>query len=207
MVGQFFKPSWLGTVLLALLLIVWTTGIRETRSTVFGANAAGATYEHLFGYPPVVQVMQRQATPGPPQTIGVKILWPNLLFVLAAAYAVTIPLGRWITGYRTSTGDFVGPRYAGRRAPAAVVTEVVLIGFALAGFATPVMTRFMQTDASAAEITWGLGMVWVVLAVPVTLLVMSVRRLILRRQPIGRGFAIQPAEVPPLVPSPGQGEG
>jgi hypothetical protein len=153
--------------------------------------------EHTFGYPPIVRVSQTGTVGQPLETTSTAVLWPNLLFVLAAGYAAAIPLGRWITGYRTSTGEFIGPHYTGRRAPAAVIVQVVLIGFALAAFLTPLMRRFAQTETSDSEITWGLGMTWIALAVPITVMVMMIRRLLYRRRnPTGRGFQIQPAGRP-----------
>src|SRR4051794_18843295 len=97
MVKQFFIPTFLGVLLFLWLVIVQATSFRTTAMT---GPIVGAGWDYMqitFGYPPVLD-LRPGAHPDNHPTL--KVYWKNVLMVWSAAYALAMPLGRWISGYR-----------------------------------------------------------------------------------------------------------
>jgi hypothetical protein len=122
------------------------------------------------------------------------VYWNNVLLVCAAAYALAMPLGRWITGYRAG-GEVIGPIHHGRRSPGAIVL-LVLGACALLGVLVSLLLRGLFSnlrDVPWLEMWWGLTLMGMILATPITLIVMAVRRIRWRRAFASRGFAVEMA--------------
>jgi hypothetical protein len=191
MVKQFFIPTMLGAILFVWLVITQSTAFRVTSMSVpAGTSPQPPAYlESEFGFPPVLHVSSGRNS-------AVKIYWKNVLLVLAAAYALTMPLARWITGYETASGETIGPVRSGARGPVGAMLYV-MGACVVVGAVGAVVIRALATaqDVSLLEMWWGLTMTALIVAVPTTLIVMSVRRRRWRRSQGVRGFAVEPASL------------
>jgi hypothetical protein len=189
MVRQFFTPCALGAVLMAWLVMLQASVYRWW----FGyLGPGGWHFETRYGRPPVLRVL----TSGPTEALQgidrVQVYWGTLGMVLVAAYCVAMPLGRWITGYRHAGGEFLGPLQTGRRAPTAVLLRVLGGCAATGAVAAAVLTPHIpQRTASPSRLWWIFSLVASLAAVPVALLVMTVRRWRYRRRFARRGFEVQ----------------
>src|SRR4051794_9558935 len=197
MVGQFFRPSWLGFLLMALIVIVLTMGFTQSWSAAAGRiykpgepHGDDVQFFYWYGMPTVLEVR----TAGPTQDVQHEtfraVYWSTLLLVLAGAYVVSMPVGRWITGYRDRSAELVGPPNTGWRSPA-VVMLCVWVGCALAAAAGAGMWPAPPAEHfSYARILFSLWTGLALLATPITLIVMIVRRWRWRRTRNVRGFEV-----------------
>ena len=197
MVGQFFRPTWLGLMLMLWIVVVLTTGFTETMSAVAGrAYKPGETpgddvqFTYRYGMPTILEIR----TAGPTQDVQHRtyfdVYWSTLWLVLAGAYLVAMPVGRWISGYRDRSGETAGPVYTGWRSPAFVML-CVWVGCAVVVAAPAGMLRVSGGEEFAyARTLLALWLGLAVLATPVTLIVMIVRRWRWRRRENRRGFEV-----------------
>jgi hypothetical protein len=202
MVGQFFRPSWLGLLLMLLIVIVLTAGFTVTTSSATArVYKPGETpgddvqFFYRYGMPTVLEVR----TAGPTQDVQHQtyrqVYWSTLLLVMAGAYVVAMPIGRWITGYRDRSSEFVGPLNTGWRSPAVVMLAVWLVCAVTAAAVTGMWPALRGTDFTYAQTMFGAWLGLALLATPVTLIVMIVRRWRWRRGRNLRGFDVTMAPV------------
>ena len=202
MIGQFWRPSALGLLLMLLIVAVLTMGFTVTASsstayayTPGSAPSNDVTFENQYGLPTVLEVHTAGPTQNEQHETFRKIYWSTLLLVIAGAYVAAMPVGRWVSGYRDRAGEFVGPLNTGWRSPA-VVMLCVWLGCALV--AVVVAATFPQLrgkDFRYSRIAFGVWLGLALLATPVTLIVMIVRRWRWRRTRNARGFEVSLAPV------------
>jgi hypothetical protein len=202
MVGHFSRPSWLGLLLMLLIVIVLTMGFTVTWSAAAGVvykpgETPGDTVqvETRYGMPTVLVIRTAGPTMDVQHETYREVYWNMLLFVAASAYVVAMPIGRWITGYRNRAGEFVGPLNTGWRSPAAVLLCVWLGCVVAAAVGAAMFPQLRGKEYRYSPVMWGLWIGLALVATPVTLIVMIVRRWRWRRRANLRGFAVEMAPV------------
>jgi hypothetical protein len=199
---QFLAPSSMGVVLLVWLIFADASSFGGTTSTFHlddsGAIAAETSYVFHFGRPEVLRLQ----TSGPTQEVqhvtSAAVFWDKLLLLAAAAWLVAMPIARWISGYRDTTDEFIGPRRVRWRSPAAVLLYVILASLTAAAMFTVIIYFMEPGEAGLLQARWPLILfLWIPwsywtmkAAVPLTLLVMLVRRWRFRRNVARRGFQV-----------------
>src|SRR5207247_756773 len=115
---QFLKPSALGLLLMILWVSIQTTGYRVTWTGLSTSlESSDMSVDTRFGLPAVMRIYTRGPTERRQRIMFVEVYWKNVTKVLVTAWLVTMPVGRWISGYRLPNGQFVGPLHTGWRSP------------------------------------------------------------------------------------------
>ena len=191
---QFILPSLLGAMLMACLLLLLSTSLRTMgTSTVRDGNGAMRTHiERNYGAPPMLSIASSGPSEDEQVTTKTTIHWGSIAGVLAAAWLLCMPVARWVTGYARRDGEFAGPRYAGWRHPAATMGYVLAACLVVAVIcALALRPLFPSGEGSLADFVFGFFMLLMVLAVPITVIVMIVRRWRHRTRIVQRGFAVE----------------
>jgi hypothetical protein len=154
-------------------------------STVTGAGGFMETY-YTYGVPTMLRIDEPRGG-----VRSVHVYWGTIAIVLAVAWCLSMPIGRWITGYQRRNGEFAGPRRSGWSQPAAIVGYVLAGCTVAAAIVGVVLGRTIDSDVSLPEMIFGLFMMLMIFAVPATVIVMIVRRWRHRSRIGQRGFAVE----------------
>lgn len=192
---QFFKPSVLGVLLMLCLLVVHATSMRGTSMSTVINDADGSRVtqvDYTYGLPTLLRVATRGPSEAEQRTVGVHPHWGTIAGVLVVAWCLSMAVGRWVTGYVRRDGTFAGPQPAGGwRHPAAVV-GYVLAGCALVSIACAIVFHpMLNGSGSRVELSFAFFVLLMVVAVPVTLIVLIVRRWVRRARDGRRGFPVE----------------
>ena len=191
---QFILPSLFGAVLMGCLLLVLSTSLRTmSSSSVREPDGTMRTdVQRNYGAPPMLSIESSGPNDDQQVTTKTTIHWGSIAGVLAGAWLLCMSVGRWVTGYARRDGEFVGPRYAGWRHPAATMGYVLAgcVAVAIIG-ALALRPLFPNAGGSLADFVFAFFMLLMVLAVPTTVIVMIVRRWMHRSRVQQRGFAVE----------------
>jgi hypothetical protein len=191
---QFLLPSLLGAMLMVCLLLLLSTSLRTmSSSTVRQTDGTMLTeVERNYGAPPMLSIASNGPSDDEQVTTKTTVHWGSIAGVLAGAWLLCMPFARWVTGYARRDGEFAGPRYAGWRHPAATLAYV-LAGCAVVAFICALVFRplFPTGEGSLGDFVFGFFMFVMFFAVPVTMIVMIVRRWRHRSRSVQRGFAVE----------------
>ncbi len=189
---QFIKPSLLGLLLIGCLLVVLATAMRvERMQSLPPSEPNPIRIERAYGFPPMVRIHSYGPSENEQSAATAHPQWGTIAATLAIAWVLTMPVGRWVTGHRRRDGEHAGPHETGWRHPAAIVA-CVITGCLLVGLiGGVVMDWTVGAPVSFGEIVWGFAMLLMIVAVPVTLVVMIVRRWHRRARVGQRGFAVE----------------
>src|SRR5688500_16156677 len=161
---QFLMPSLLGAVLMLCLLCVQATSLRGlSMSTVRdGAGGMISQMDYTYGLPRMLTITTSGPSDSEQRHVRTVVNWGTIAAVLGVAWCVSMPIGRYVTGYARRDGEFAGPRCAGARHPAAIVAYV-LAGCAIVGLVCGVV--FERTmGASVTELAAALFTLLMLLA-------------------------------------------
>jgi hypothetical protein len=157
-----------------------------------GADVVGISY--TYGIPTMLRIDTHGPSESEQRRTGVHVYWGTIAAVLAVGWILAMPIGRWVTGYVRRNGEIAGPVRTGWSHPAAIL-GYVLVGCAVVGaVAGVVFQETFGSGVSMAEVVFGMFMLLMILAVPVTVVAMIVRRWLYRARIEQRGFAV---EMPP----------
>ena len=181
-------------MLMVCLLVLLSTSLRTmSSSTVRQSDGTMLTeVERNYGAPPMLSIASRGPSEDEQVTTKTTVHWGSIGGVLAGAWLLCMPVARWITGYARRDGEFAGPRYARWRHPAATM-GYVLAGCAVVAFICALVFRplFPTGEGSLGDFVFGFFMLLMILAVPITVIVMIVRRWRHRSRIVQRGFAVE----------------
>jgi hypothetical protein len=192
---QFLLPSALGIVLMLCLLTVQASILRGMSQSVSGGLSRRQT-DYTYGFPTMLRITDTE-TSGSAPVRSLQVYWERIVVVLAIAWCLSMPIGRWVTGYAKCDGEFAGPYRTGWSHPAAIVGYVIGGGAIVGAIAGIVLQPTIGAPVPLAEMIWGFVMILVIFAVPATVIVMIVRRWRHRARAAQRGFAINEVEVLP----------
>jgi hypothetical protein len=198
---QFIKPSLLGAVLMVCLLAVQTTSLRAVGMSIVtpGSGTTDVHMHHSYGAPPMLRIETRGPTEEEQHTESVQFQWGMIAAVLVVAWVISMPIGRWITGYMRRDGTYAGPPYTGWRHPAATIGYVVAACALVSAICAVVFQEMLPS--APVELFSAFCLLLVVLTVPITVIVMIVRRWRHRTRLVQRGFAIE-ASTPATLAAP-----
>jgi hypothetical protein len=197
MMRQFIKPSLLGVLLMVCLLVVLATSMRVTSTQNRPPSEPNPVrVERAYGFPPMVRIQSYGPTENEQSPPKVHPQWGTIAAVLSIGWVLTMPVSRWVTGYVRRDGEYAGPHQTGWHQPAATVAYV-LAGCLLVGLVGAlVMDRTVGAPVPFGEVVLGFVMMLMLLGVPITVIVMLVRRWRHRSRVLQRGFAIEAAPSP-----------
>jgi len=198
---HFIRPSLLGMLLLVSLFVTQVSCMRVSSEMAVhgpdgGAEMTWTEAERSYGLPPVLTFTSRGPTSEEQGPESMRIEWAIVALSLLVWWCITMPIGRWITGYVRRDGEYAGPQHRGWRHPAAIV-GCVLVGCLIVGLICAVVyKRTLGAPVPFGEMVHGFMMIFMIFAVPITLIVMIVRRWMHRSRVQQRGFAVENVGTP-----------
>jgi len=193
---NFVKPSLLGILLLVALFVTQATCMRVSSEMAVHGPAGGNAMdwieaERSYGAPPMLTLTSRGPTSGEQGPESLRVEWATVGVSVLVWWCVTMPIGRWITGYARRDGEFAGPVHTRWRHPAAIVGYVVAGSLLVGLICAIVYERTVGAPVPFPEMVHGFVMLLVILAVPLTVMVMIVRRWRYRARVQQRGFPVE----------------
>ena len=185
---QFLMPSALGIVLMLCLLTVQASILRGMSQSVTGGMQSTQT-DYTYGVPTLVRIVDVETRGGGPPVRKVVVGWDRIAASLIVAWCLCMPIGRWITGYEKRNGEFAGPLRTGWSQPAAIV-GYVLAGCVILGTIGGYVANQYESFSDPVEWMFGMFIILLMIAVPMTIVVMIIRRSLQRTR--GRhGFPVE----------------
>jgi hypothetical protein len=184
---QYLMPSAMGVVLMLCLLTVQASILRGMSQSSAGP---GMRTDYTYGVPTMLRISDAMSDDNGTRSHSVHVYWARIAIVLAVAWCLSMPIGRWITGYTRRDGEFVGPRRTGRSHPATII-GYVLAGCAIVGAVVGALVSQVESPVPLPEMIFGFFIMLMILAVPATVIVMIVRRWRYRSRIGQRGFAVE----------------
>ncbi len=190
MVREFFKPSALGVVMMVWLLGVQAGVLTRTRVLCSWGPVGTSTYWHRYGLPTAFEVSIRTRSDSPTITRTTRILWPQVLMIVAGAYCAAMPMGRWLGGGR---GWVESTPSGQRREDRAVLILMILSACILAGCAATGLAQGIAARPRERLVAMlpSIVMHGSVLAVLVAIAALGWRRWCEARAVERRGFAVE----------------